>query len=102
MAKTLILLCGAAFLVATAAQAAVITNLTDRPQSLDIQMENGAQAVTIAPQATWRVPGKLVIRYHDRDVRLEEVDEYAIWPNAATGGVLGPQNRITHGKGNLG
>jgi hypothetical protein len=38
-----------------------------------------------------------MVRFHERELRLSENDEYAIWPNKTTGGDLGPQMRETRG-----
>lgn len=86
----------------SAAQAAVITNLDSKPQSLETSAGSGNfTPLTIAPNATYRVPGKLTVRYHNRVVQMNNDEEFAIWPNAETGGDFGPQMRETRGHGNL-
>lgn len=78
-----------------AAQAAVITNLSDTPQTFEIKTSEGFTPVTILAGRTWRVPGKADIRRGDRVVHMEEDQEYAIWQN----GDFGPQRRMKQATG---
>ena len=79
------------------AQAAVITNLGDKPQTVEIAVANGFSPVIIPPNETWRTPGKVVVRFHDSVVHMEDSEEFAIWKN----GDFGPQKHITHSIGNM-
>jgi len=80
------------------AEAAVITNLDSKLQSIEISATDGDfHTVSIASNETYRVPGKLVVRYHGREVHMNNDEEYAIWKDDE----FGPQMRETHGKGNL-
>jgi hypothetical protein len=79
--------------LAQPALAAAITNLTEQPQTFEVETANGFVPFTIPAYGTWRMTGSAVIRYHDYEQRLNIEDEYALWP----GGSLGPQRRISHG-----
>ena len=68
------------------AQAAAIANLTEAPQLIAV----AGQAISIAPGATWRTPGRVVVAWHGHDIAIEDDMEFAIWP----GGDFGPQRRI--------
>ncbi len=67
------------------ARAASITNLDSRPHVIRTAEED----VTIEPNETYRVLGKLRFEYNGRQIRMEEYESYAIW-NART---IGPQTR---------
>ena len=67
------------------AQAASITNLDSEPHVIVTAEEE----VTIQPNETYRVQGKLRFEYNGRQIRMEEYESYAIW-NAKT---IGPQTR---------
>ena len=88
---------GFGVMCAASAQAAVITNLDEKPQTVEVYTGQGMQTVSIAANATWRAPGKIKVRFHDRDVQMNDDDEFAIWPNKTTGGEFGPQKRQKHG-----
>jgi hypothetical protein len=66
--------------ISASAYAAVISNLSTTPQSLEAgETESTLQPVTIQPSATYRVTGKLVVRYSGKLIHMEENEEYAIW-----------------------
>src|SRR5688572_26800415 len=79
---------------ATSAQAAVITNLENAPVTIEVESGDGYKPVTIDSYATWRVQGKVRVRYKDRESWISNDEEYAIWQNSG----LGPQKRSSqHG-----
>src|ERR1700679_537247 len=84
-----LLICLTAVVFPLAAQAAVITNLDDKPQTVEVEMSGGFKPVVIAAGETWRVQGKAVVRFRDRQVQMNEDEEYAIWKD----GTFGPQKR---------
>jgi|GEM_PF-2311737 len=77
------------------AQAAAITNLSDQPQIIEVPCRCDSPQVTIAPGETWRLSGKVKIRYHEREFFIGEADEYAIWSS----GDFGPQRYHNSGNG---
>ena len=75
---------------ATPAHASVVTNLSDAPQTIEVQTARGYAPMTLAPNQTWRDEAREeTIRYHGREIQLEYDQEYAIWQ----GGDFGPQKR---------
>lgn len=76
------------------AYAAAITNLDDVPQTIELLTFNGYETVVIPPGSTWRVGGKAKVRYHGRELFIEQDMEFAIWKNRETGGDLGPQRHL--------
>jgi hypothetical protein len=79
-----------------AAQAATITNLTDKPQKIERLGTDAAVVETfvIEPNATWRVPFDVKVRYGSRDTLIHYYEEYAIWSE----GSLSPQlSKFTSG-----
>ena len=92
-----ILATGAVFPYFYPANAASITNLSGIPQTLHFDISEGGQAFTVAPQETWRTPGEAWIIYNNREVHMNDIDEFALWPD----GSFGPQWRNSHGTGNI-
>ena len=82
------LLCGL-FFYQPPALAAAITNLSDHPQVFAIDEGGGFREVSIPAGQTYRTYGKWFVRFHDRDVRMEDNEEFAYWQN----GDFGPQYR---------
>ncbi|MDE3060428.1 MAG: hypothetical protein KGJ06_05405 [Pseudomonadota bacterium] len=77
----------------SAAQAAVITNLSGKPQEIQVGAGDAPQKVTIDPNDTYRASGELVVRYAGHETHMDDNDEYVIWP----GGAFGPQRKNSHG-----
>lgn len=77
------------------AQAAVITNLSSKPQVVEVEQYGGFAPVSIAAGETYRMPGKLVVRFGGRVMYMEDYDEYAIWGDND----FGPQHREHPGTG---
>jgi len=77
------------------AKAAVITNLSDKPQTIEQDSFSGFKPVTIAHYETYRVPGQIKIRYAGYETTIEFDEEYAIWND----GSLSPQKLDRHSDG---
>lgn len=77
-------------LSASQAWAAAITNLSDEPKTFSYGELDGEKIITIPPGQTFRIPGTVTFRYGDRETRIEDDEEYAIWKD----GAFGPQKRI--------
>jgi len=72
------------------AQAAAISNLSDRPQTIRFSVWRAEREVTIQPGHTWRIAGRLTALYQGREIRIDDNEEYAIWKD----GQIGPQRRF--------
>src|SRR4051812_21087870 len=78
------------------AQGAAVTNLDEATQVIQLRTAAGFTDIPVQPGATWRMPGKVDLRYKGREAHLDDEDEYAIW----TSGDFGPQKR-THRTGSI-
>jgi hypothetical protein len=79
------------FLMSTSpAYCAAITNLSKEPQSVSFREWKGETTVNILPGRTLRIPGDVTFRYQERELRIEDNEEYAIWET----GIIGPQRRL--------
>lgn len=88
--RGLILMTTAITLIASPSWPAAITNLSGMPQSFIITDANPERVVTIAPGQTFRTLGKSSFRYQNRQLHIEDNEEYAIWRD----GTFGPQRRM--------
>ena len=78
-------------LIPAGAQAAAIINLDSKPHNLSV---NGTD-VTIEAGRSWKIIGKAKIIYQNREIHMEDTDEYAIWNDHE----FGPQRHSRHGTG---
>lgn len=76
---TLFVLLNVACAAASPATAAVITNLSDTPQTVSFPYWKQQSAATIAPGETLRIPGRMTVRYQGDEVLIDDNQEYAIW-----------------------
>lgn len=74
------------------AVAAVITNLDKKSQQFDLLEDGRFTPITIAAGETWRLPGRVRVRYHGRELNINEEEEFAIWNDHE----FGPQRTISH------
>jgi hypothetical protein len=90
-AALLILLIIAVFtILLQPALAANVSNLTDRPQQIEVKRAGGFVPAVIPARETFSVPGNIDLRFRGRELFLETHEEYAIWPD----GTFGPQRRM--------
>jgi hypothetical protein len=75
--------------------AAGVINLTEQDKQLEIRTGDGFVPVTIPAWRTVFFPGKVKVRFLEREVFIEHHEEYAIWPDNS----FGPQRRYRHLKG---
>lgn len=75
------------------AQAAAVTNLTGEAQTVEVLAAGGYMPQVIAPHATWRLQAKVKLRFKDREYRIGEHEEFAIWKD----GTFGPQRANMRG-----
>ena len=73
-----------------AAQAAMVSNLTDKPKTLLIQRYGGWDSVTLEAGRSWRTLGRVTILFNAHEIVIEEDKEYAIWSDD----VIGPQRTL--------
>lgn len=73
------------------AQAAAIANLSPQVRRIEIKTARGFQPEDIEPGRTWRLAGRVTVRYDGEEYDIDQTEEYAIWND----GVLGPQKRIS-------
>lgn len=69
------------------AQAAAITNLTDKPVQVALKTGNGYEPITIEAGRTWRLTTQATLRFGERELLIGTQEEYAIWKD----GTFGPQ-----------
>lgn len=79
-----------ALLIPLAANAAAITNLDTVAHNIQLQDGEAFETIAIEPNATWRKPGTVKVRYDGRDLLIHYYEDYAIWE----GGVMGPQRSV--------
>lgn len=85
--RTILLITMSSLALPSAARAAVITNLDDKPHAVDIKTGQGYRTETIQPGSTWREAGDATVRFNGQETRIESYQEFAIW----SGGTFGPQ-----------
>lgn len=88
--RALILTTTAITLIASSSWPAAITNLSGIPQNFTIVDTYPKSVITIPPGQTFRTLGKTSFRYQNRQLHIEDNEEYAIWRD----GTFGPQRRI--------
>lgn len=89
-----LLLAGAIFMLGSSgAEAAVISNVTDAPVTIEIKTADGFKPVVIETGRTWRTIGSAYVRYNGATTYVEDAQEYAIWKDAG----LSPQRRLNRG-----
>lgn len=74
------------------AEAAVITNLSQKNQVIKESSPAGWETVSIAANETYRVQGRIKILFDGREITIGHDEEYAIWND----GTIGPQRAERH------
>ena len=72
-----------------ASWAAAIANIGDQPQVVALRQGQDYTLREIEARGRLYIPGDINVRYRGREVRIEQGEEYAIWPD----GTFGPQSR---------
>ncbi|NBO18302.1 MAG: hypothetical protein EBV03_03575 [Proteobacteria bacterium] len=75
-------------LLAGQAQAAAVTNLSDRPEEIGVWNGSAYVVEVIQPNDTWRINAQVRVRYRDRENFIGAYEQYAIWQD----GTFGPQH----------
>ncbi len=79
------------------ASAAAVTNLTDKTQTIEMKVAGGFTPITIEPGRTWRLAANVVVRVHEHEFQILDIEEYAIWSD----GSFGPQRRNSRTTGSI-
>lgn len=75
----------AVLLVGGQAQAAAITNLSGKAQTVGLQTAEGFQPVVIEANATWRMLTPVKVQFGNRETLIGAVEEYVIWNDTTFG-----------------
>lgn len=96
--KTLLYVCLISCLPGMA-QAAAITNLTEKPQVIEIRVRDEFATYVIEPGRTFRTVGYIEVRQqgNERYTHIRNNEEFAIWEN----GGIWPQRRFNSTRNRL-
>lgn len=78
-----------ALMLPAPAMATAIANMSELSHTVEIQTSTGYIPQVIPPGRTFRLPGRVRIRYEQKEFYLDADMEYAIWPDG-----FGPQRKL--------